>query len=155
MIEVEDGIMPTSRTFVRLQWAEPQNGRTMRFNDFAPITIGRNPSNAIKLDSSEVSRDHAYITTSDEHVVVVDRESSNGVYVNGKRVKQQIITTGDSVQIGPYIFHVEFEVVTMRPGVRYVQCPNTQCRRVVPLTKYDCPWCGYNLGNSDTVSAVL
>ncbi len=146
--------MATAKTYVRLQWRDPHTGSTKRFNEFAPITIGRLDDNTVALNSTEVSRHHAYITATDDKVVLVDRGSVNGILINGKRVKQQVVASGDTFQIGPYTFQIEYETVKMRAGVRYVQCSNPNCRRIVPLTEYDCPWCGYNLGNSDTVPAV-
>jgi Zn-dependent protease with chaperone function len=63
--------------------------------------IGRNSDNDIVLDSDRVSRYHIEIVREGDELVVVDKQSRNGVWVNGKRVKDSVvIKPGDLIRIG-------------------------------------------------------
>jgi two-component system, NtrC family, sensor kinase len=63
--------------------------------------LGRESSNDIKLNDTEVSRQHAAIVRTDENQFEIrDLESSNGTHVNGKRITQQRLHSGDRVQLG-------------------------------------------------------
>jgi signal transduction histidine kinase/pSer/pThr/pTyr-binding forkhead associated (FHA) protein len=62
--------------------------------------VGRDSSNTIQLHDSEVSRHHAEIRCHDGEFVVSDLNSSNGTYVNGKRIEQHTLESGDQVQTG-------------------------------------------------------
>jgi DNA-binding NtrC family response regulator len=60
----------------------------------------------VRLDDSRVSRRHAEIVWSDvrQGHWIRDRESSNGVYVNGVRVRQEVLELGDLVRVGSTVF---------------------------------------------------
>lgn len=65
-----------------------------------PVTkIGRNPDNDIVIDNLGVSGYHAEITKKDESFFVQDKESTNGVYVNGNKVSEKEIKFGDEISI--------------------------------------------------------
>ncbi|MBI3722435.1 FHA domain-containing protein [bacterium] len=65
-------------------------------------TIGRGPScDLILLGDKKVSTTHARITILEgERCVLEDLESTNGTYVNGERVHQVPLRSGDRVKIG-------------------------------------------------------
>lgn len=65
-----------------------------------PIGIGRGVRNEIRLLDTEVSRQHAQVTRDAGRVVLADRGSSNGTFVNGRPVKQVVLSDGDRIQIG-------------------------------------------------------
>jgi two-component system, NtrC family, sensor kinase len=62
--------------------------------------VGRDSSNTIQLHDSEVSRHHAEIRCHDGEFVISDLNSSNGTYVNGTRIEQHTLESGDQVQAG-------------------------------------------------------
>jgi signal transduction histidine kinase/pSer/pThr/pTyr-binding forkhead associated (FHA) protein len=64
------------------------------------IGLGRESSNAVQLHDTEVSRQHAEFQRAENGYLLVDLNSSNGTFVNGKRVQQHRLTTGDQVQMG-------------------------------------------------------
>ena len=68
------------------------------------VTIGRDSSNVLQLNDGEVSRRHAEVRRLDGADVVVDLGSSNGIFVNGKRVTEQRLENGDQIQIGKTLF---------------------------------------------------
>ncbi len=64
--------------------------------------VGRNTDSAIFLDDVTVSRKHAEIVAVAEGYSIRDCGSLNGTYVNRERVSEQILHTGDEVQIGKF-----------------------------------------------------
>jgi pSer/pThr/pTyr-binding forkhead associated (FHA) protein len=62
--------------------------------------IGRRGSADIVLDDATVSRRHALVLDRDGRLVIADDRSLNGVYVNGRRVREAPLHHGDEVQIG-------------------------------------------------------
>ena len=63
-------------------------------------TIGRWSGNSVQLHDGEVSRRHAEIRTVGSERKIFDLNSSNGIYVNGAKVREHPLSNGDQVQIG-------------------------------------------------------
>lgn len=70
--------------------------------DRPATTIGRHPDSDIFLDDVTVSRRHAEVVLVDDGVLVKDLGSLNGSYVNGARVDERVLSSGDEVQIGRF-----------------------------------------------------
>ena len=68
------------------------------------VSIGRDPSNVIQIPSETVSRTHAELCRQSEQGgevwVARDLKSKNGVVVNGKRVEQATLRSGDEITLG-------------------------------------------------------
>jgi pSer/pThr/pTyr-binding forkhead associated (FHA) protein len=62
--------------------------------------IGRRTAADIVLDDTSVSRRHAMVLDRGGAPVIADDRSLNGVYVNGRRVREARLHHGDEVQIG-------------------------------------------------------
>lgn len=69
------------------------------------IKIGKDESNDIVINNSTISRKHAIVTIADNGTASIrDLNSTNGVYVNGKRINTDtIIQHGDKVQLGNHV----------------------------------------------------
>ncbi len=65
-------------------------------------SIGRHPDSDIFLDDVTVSRRHALVARGEHGMYVEDNGSLNGTYVNGDRVEQRELATGDELQIGRF-----------------------------------------------------
>jgi hypothetical protein len=65
-----------------------------------PLVIGRLPECDVVLADSNVSRRHAELRQKDEGVFVIDLGSTNGTKVNGTRVREQLLSSGDEVSVG-------------------------------------------------------
>jgi pSer/pThr/pTyr-binding forkhead associated (FHA) protein len=66
-------------------------------------SVGRETDTDVLLDDVSVSRRHAVFTrTASGRVTVRDLNSLNGTYVNGSRVDEVALRTGDEVQIGKF-----------------------------------------------------
>jgi signal transduction histidine kinase len=70
------------------------------------LSVGRDASNSVHLHDTEVSRKHAEFraTLDGSGYHVVDRGSANGIYVNGQKVADALLHSGDQVQIGQTVF---------------------------------------------------
>lgn len=66
------------------------------------VTAGRHPGSDIFLDHATVSRTHVEFFRQGGRFVVRDAGSLNGLYVNGLRVDEAVLSSGDTVQIGRY-----------------------------------------------------
>lgn len=66
------------------------------------ILIGRDPQAYLPLNHPTVSFRHAVISRQDKQVIIRDLGSTNGTFVNGKRVSQAVLSSGDVIQIGPF-----------------------------------------------------
>ena len=65
-----------------------------------PVAIGRDGENDLVLDDRRVSRRHAEIRLRLGRYTLYDLQSTNGTYVNGRRVAEIVLSDGDRVQIG-------------------------------------------------------
>jgi pSer/pThr/pTyr-binding forkhead associated (FHA) protein/V8-like Glu-specific endopeptidase len=78
------------------------SGKTYEFTQ-EKITIGRGSNNDLVLDPHkdlDASKDHAVVTYEDGNYFISDKDSTNGTYVNGKRVERSEISNGDEIQFG-------------------------------------------------------
>jgi hypothetical protein len=64
------------------------------------LTIGRSRECELVVDDPNVSRQHAEVRKTIEGWMVVDLGSTNGVKVNGKRVKEEVLRPGDKITLG-------------------------------------------------------
>ncbi|MDH5408170.1 MAG: FHA domain-containing protein [Gammaproteobacteria bacterium] len=67
------------------------------------ISVGRKPHNDIQMDDPTVSGEHAVFLVL-QHVYVEDRNSTNGVLLNGKKVSRRQLNHGDMIRIGRHEF---------------------------------------------------
>jgi pSer/pThr/pTyr-binding forkhead associated (FHA) protein len=63
-------------------------------------TIGRASCNHIVIEARRISRIHAVLTRYGSIVSIRDLGSTNGTYVNGRRVTNQVLEDGDVIEIG-------------------------------------------------------
>lgn len=82
---------------------------TFEFNK-SEVTIGRMKGNDIVLPKGNVSKRHSRIFAQDGGFKIIDLESTNGTYVNGRKITgEQQITENDKIYIGDFILQVESE----------------------------------------------
>ena len=71
--------------------------------DQPEITIGRVQGNDIVLPKSNISKRHARIVKSGNNFVVIDAKSTNGTYINGKRINApHDLRAGDKIFVGDF-----------------------------------------------------
>ncbi|WNG27287.1 FHA domain-containing protein [Cystobacter fuscus] len=76
------------------------DGTTGEFSLGQLTTLGRHPSNTLRLVDREVSKEHATIERVGREYVLRDLGSSNGTFVNGKRVSELKLRDGDEIGVG-------------------------------------------------------
>ncbi|MBX3357720.1 MAG: Flp pilus assembly complex ATPase component TadA [Phycisphaeraceae bacterium] len=96
-----------------------------------PVTFGRHADNAVCLNDERLSRFHCIVEPDGEGGIRVrDLGSRNGTKVNGLRVTDAPLTTGDVLKLGSHEFTVEAEA-TLKER-------QAEARLKAPLS--DAPW---------------
>jgi pilus assembly protein CpaF len=83
-----------------------EKGGAQRQLDFqgSEIDIGRLDDNDICLPKSNVSKLHARLVFKDNRFLLLDQRSTNGTYVNGRRISApMVVRRGDKIYIGDFI----------------------------------------------------
>ena len=70
--------------------------------DRPKMVVGREPSCEIHIDNLGISRQHCQFSTRGEAFVVQDLGSSNGTFVNGRKITEHFLNDADEVVIGKY-----------------------------------------------------
>jgi hypothetical protein len=83
----------------------PLKGEVFYLERF-PVSIGRDPGCDLFLNNMTVSREHAVIEREASRIIVCDRDSLNGTWVDGKIVERAELYEGSLLQIG--VFSMRF-----------------------------------------------
>ncbi len=76
--------------------------------DKTEITIGRVKGNDVILPKGNVSKRHSRILLKDGKFIIVDLRSTNGTYVNGRKITSPLVLQpSDKVYVGDFILQVE------------------------------------------------
>lgn len=76
--------------------------------DKSEVTIGRVQGNDVILPKGNVSKRHARIVLKDGKFIIVDLKSTNGTYVNGRKITSPLVVKeSDKIYIGDFILGVE------------------------------------------------
>jgi pSer/pThr/pTyr-binding forkhead associated (FHA) protein len=67
------------------------------------LTIGRHEDNDIVIDHMGVSGRHARVAVDGQSVILTDLQSTNGTFLNGRRVEQGELRPNDWIAIGRHI----------------------------------------------------
>src|SRR6266545_4635906 len=107
-----------------------EKGGEQRRLDFdkPEITIGRVQGNDVILPKGNVSKRHARIVLKDGKFIIVDLKSTNGTYVNGRKITSPLVVKdSDKIYIGDFIVGVDeaaSETTTSPPGLDRVPPPS-------------------------------
>ncbi len=116
--------------------------------------IGRDHDSAIQIHDSEVSRRHAELRRENDRYTLSDLRSSNGCFINGVQVEDQLLRSGDRLQVGSTLLiytapvHgdvTEFGQITISeaqgsPTDEPSQIVSSQGPEVNPSLDGDSPW---------------
>ncbi|MCA9583450.1 MAG: FHA domain-containing protein, partial [Myxococcales bacterium] len=78
-------------------------------------TLGRHPENTMQILDRIISKEHCHIDFKDGRWVLRDLGSLNGTFVNGERVSERELHTGDEIVLGST--RARFEDETVESGV--------------------------------------
>src|SRR4051794_1767289 len=80
---------------------EDARGRASVFElDVNEVILGRSSEAGLVLEDGHASRRHASITRDGGVYAIRDLNSGNGLYVNGTRVSESVLTHGDVIHVG-------------------------------------------------------
>jgi pSer/pThr/pTyr-binding forkhead associated (FHA) protein len=88
-------------------WILESTAATFRLKPGAVKTVGRAKRADFILDVALVSRLHCRLTAAADSLEVVDLSSTNGVFVNDKRVQKATLAAGDRLRVGRVELTVE------------------------------------------------
>jgi len=74
------------------------------------LLVGRAPHADIVIDDPAISFYHAFIFIDEHGGKIVDLESDNGLFLNGKKVEKSYFCDGDTLRVGPIELHIEEEI---------------------------------------------
>ena len=94
---------------VKLVMFKP-NGQRKDIAVSQKVTVfGRGENCDIQIPLENVSRRHCEVSFTGQEVKVKDLASSNGTYVNNKRVNESTLKAGDRLVVGPVVFTVQID----------------------------------------------
>jgi serine phosphatase RsbU (regulator of sigma subunit) len=74
-----------------------------------PVVIGRSEPADWVVPDAQVSRSHCRVSAARDEVLVADLESSNGTYIEGKRLTVETpLPVGSRLQVGAHVFEHEW-----------------------------------------------
>jgi pSer/pThr/pTyr-binding forkhead associated (FHA) protein len=87
----------------------PGSGQVFELSLETAISIGRSKANDIVVGDVSVSSQHCRVRPEDGRFVLHDLKSTNGTYVNDKKVARQPLAEGDVIKVGEtsLLFKVE------------------------------------------------
>ena len=135
-------------THIQLQWVnlirETDQGEVTLT---LPFTIGRASSNDLILADKEagISRWHVSVTREDDQIVLIDQQSTNGVYIGEDKIDKTPVQDGMTFRIGAFDITLTFQH----------RCSNDTCRRLVDNRHRTCPWCGRFMADAVTQEALF
>jgi general secretion pathway protein A len=95
------------------------DGKTVMERELKPgrLVIGRTSDNDIQIDSKFISRHHCQIVTQADSCLIEDLNSTNGIFVQSKRVRRHNLNDGDVVKVGQHeIMYIDERQPRLRGG---------------------------------------
>ncbi|MGC4089739.1 MAG: FHA domain-containing protein [Polyangiaceae bacterium] len=106
--------------------------------DGTEISVGRVQGNDLMLPKGNVSKRHARLLYRDGRFIVTDLNSTNGTYVNRRRITQAtIVREGDRIYIGDFVLRIEPASGTVSEGSVAVPVPSAALPRPPMPTQGD------------------
>jgi len=85
--------------------------------DTSEVTIGRVKGNDVVLPKGNISKRHARVVDKDGKLILVDLKSTNGTYVNGRKLSSpRVLRERDKIYIGDFTLTVEQRAGGVQPS---------------------------------------
>lgn len=88
-----------------LRLLRPDGGEVAGVDRY-PYSIGRGSDNDLVINDRRVSRHHAQVRDLDGRLFLIDLESTNGTFLNGRPVRQTALTGDGVISLGGYELRV-------------------------------------------------
>jgi pSer/pThr/pTyr-binding forkhead associated (FHA) protein len=82
----------------------------------AKTVLGRRQDCHLRIPTKDVSRQHCAIIIKNEKAIARDLGSSNGTFLNGKRIAESELHPGDRLRLGPVTFVVQIDGKPTEPA---------------------------------------
>lgn len=88
--------------YVKVITLKQQNNKSLDLSNVSELAIGRDPKSQIVLRDNNVSRKHALLIKIGSTWCLKDMGSTNGIYLNKRKVNDEYIHDGDEITISEY-----------------------------------------------------
>lgn len=105
--------------FIRIKTG-PNRGKLIEVKDQV-ITVGRDEIQTIQVLDQGVSRFHAEVFRIGENCFVRDLNSTNGTFINGVKVTEEVLKPGDELLIGTTILLFEMQPTSSDHGLEMAE----------------------------------
>jgi hypothetical protein len=89
------------------------------------LLIGRHPECDVRLERAQISRRHCCVALAYDRMTIRDLGSRNGIRVNGVRVDEALLKSGDEIAISQLIYRYEDPLGTPPAAVPSTAPPPT------------------------------
>ncbi len=106
------------------------------------MLIGRHQECDIQIPSRKISRRHCCIAQVNDYFVVRDLCSTNGIRINGMRVQEGLLKTGDELTIGNFRYQIQpldGAAIPVKKATRHKDESLEMCDDPVALEEPDAP----------------
>lgn len=86
----------------------PGTGRVISLNQGASLSFGRADENDVVIEDLDVSRHHCIFACVQDLVTLTDLQSSNGTFINGKRITKAVLDGHTLIALGSFGTQLEF-----------------------------------------------
>jgi len=93
---------------VRIATTDRNGGYREYIFDQDTITIGSGADCDVVIDDSRISHEHCMVVKEADGYAIVDRNSTNGTFLNGVRIREAFLETGGKIRVG--LSTLDFEV---------------------------------------------
>jgi pSer/pThr/pTyr-binding forkhead associated (FHA) protein len=91
----------------------------------ARALIGRSGLSDVVIESHFVSRQHALLVRDQGAVVLVDLKSSNGTFVNSRRISSKVLLDNDIIMIGDHRIKIIYASGSPKVKINYPDVADT------------------------------
>jgi pSer/pThr/pTyr-binding forkhead associated (FHA) protein len=95
------------------------------------ITLGKLSKNDLQINDSTISRNHCKFIKAKNIYKIIDLNSTNGTFVNGKIINEKILNVGDNIAIGKTI--LKFLAAPKKED--YYDLDDQKISMVIPLSE--------------------
>ncbi|MDQ1353427.1 MAG: hypothetical protein QG657_3733, partial [Acidobacteriota bacterium] len=94
------------------------------------VTVGKLSTNDLQLNDSSVSRYHCKFVRTKSSYKIVDLGSTNGTFVEGKKIKEKLLDEGESITIG----RTTLKFLQVTKAQNFVEEDDQKISMVIPLS---------------------
>lgn len=117
---------------------EEETKDPLQFYLLRPFTIGRSSKCECVIEDTYVSTHHCKIDKENKEWVIRDLDSTNGTYVNGRRIKKQDLHAGDVINVCQFMIIIGTDFIATKVSLTFD--PIHIAERYHPIHEWTCPF---------------